>query len=103
RGAICGLMPSGDDDSSSVVSVGDATGSAGTEEGLSTSEASFFETSWAQTTSWARKITKKPVWILGASNCYEAHYLGDRDLADCAALTQAARKAYSMAGIRNPL
>jgi len=51
----------------------------------------------------ARKITKKPVWILGASNCYEAHYLGDRDLADCAALTQAARKAYSMAGIRNPL
>ena len=51
----------------------------------------------------ARKITKKPVWILGASNCYEAHYLGDRDLADCAALNQAARKAYSMAGIRNPL
>jgi len=51
----------------------------------------------------ARKITKKPVWILGASNCYETHYLGDRDLADCAALTQAARKAYSMAGIRNPL
>jgi len=44
----------------------------------------------------ARKITKKPVWILGASNCYEAHYLGDRDLADCAALTHAARK-------RNPL
>jgi acetyl-CoA C-acetyltransferase len=51
----------------------------------------------------AKKLTKKPVWILGASNCYEAHYLGDRDLADCAALTQAARKAYKMAGIRNPL
>jgi acetyl-CoA C-acetyltransferase len=51
----------------------------------------------------ARKITKKPVWILGASNCYEAHYLGDRDLADCAALTKAAQKAYKMAGIRNPL
>ena len=51
----------------------------------------------------ARKITKKPIWILGASNCYEAHYLGDRDLADCEALTQAAQKAYKMAGIRNPL
>lgn len=51
----------------------------------------------------ARKLTKKPVWILGASNCYETHYLGDRDLADCDALTKAAKKAYSMAGITNPL
>ena len=51
----------------------------------------------------ARKLTKKPVWILGASNCYETHYLGDRDLADCDALAKAASKAYSMAGIRNPL
>ena len=53
--------------------------------------------------SRAKKLTKKPVWILGASNCYEAHYLGDRDLADCDALTQAAKKAYSMAGIGNPV
>jgi acetyl-CoA C-acetyltransferase len=51
----------------------------------------------------AKKLTKKPVWILGASNCYEAHYLGDRDLADCDALMKAAKKAYSMAGIDNPL
>ncbi len=51
----------------------------------------------------AKKITRKPVWILGASNCYETHYLGDRDLADCDALTKAAQKAYSMAGIKNPL
>ncbi len=51
----------------------------------------------------ARKLAKKPVWILGASNCYETHYLGDRELADCDALAKAARKAYSMAGIRNPL
>ena len=51
----------------------------------------------------ARKLTKKPVWILGASNCYETHYLGDRELADCDALAKAAKKAYSMAGIRNPL
>jgi acetyl-CoA C-acetyltransferase len=51
----------------------------------------------------AKKLTKNPVWILGASNCYETHYLGDRDLADCDALTKAAKKAYSMAGITNPL
>jgi len=51
----------------------------------------------------AKKLTKKPVWILGASNCYETHYLGDRDLADCDALVKAAQKAYSMAGITNPL
>ncbi len=51
----------------------------------------------------AKKLTKNPVWIMGASNCYETHYLGDRDLADCDALTKAAKKAYSMAGINNPL
>jgi len=51
----------------------------------------------------AKKLTKKPVWILGVSNCYETHYLGDRDLADCDALVTAAKKAYSMAGIKNPL
>jgi len=51
----------------------------------------------------ARKLTKKPIWILGASNCYETHYLGDREPADCDALAKAAQKAYTMAGIRNPL
>jgi acetyl-CoA C-acetyltransferase len=51
----------------------------------------------------AKKLTKNPVWIMGASNCYETHYLGDRDLADCDALMKAAKKAYSMAGINNPL
>lgn len=51
----------------------------------------------------AKKVSKKPVWIKGVSNCYETHYLGDRDLADCDALITAAKKAYSMAGIKNPL
>ncbi|MCX5999103.1 MAG: thiolase family protein, partial [Chloroflexi bacterium] len=50
----------------------------------------------------AKKLTNKPVWILGASNCYETHYLGDRDLADCDALVSAASKAYKMAGITDP-
>ncbi|NQT47519.1 MAG: thiolase family protein [Chloroflexi bacterium] len=51
----------------------------------------------------ARKLTAKPIWILGVSNCYEAHYLGERDLAECDALVSAARKAYSMAGITDPM
>jgi len=51
----------------------------------------------------ARKLTAKPVWILGVSNCYETHYLGDRDLAECNALVSAARRAYDMAGITDPL
>ncbi|RLC94423.1 MAG: thiolase family protein [Chloroflexi bacterium] len=51
----------------------------------------------------AKKLTAKPVWILGVSNCYETHYLGDRDLADCNALVKAARKAYGMAGVSDPL
>jgi acetyl-CoA C-acetyltransferase len=51
----------------------------------------------------ARAITDKPVWILGIGTCYDAHYLGDRDLADCFALQKAAGRAYRMAGIRDPL
>jgi acetyl-CoA C-acetyltransferase len=51
----------------------------------------------------AKKVSKKPVWITGVSNCYETHYLGDRELADCDALKAAAKKAYNMAGIKNPL
>jgi len=50
----------------------------------------------------ARKLTAKPVWISGISNCYETHYLGDRDLAECDALMSAARRAYGMAGITAP-
>jgi acetyl-CoA C-acetyltransferase len=53
--------------------------------------------------SKAKKFCKKPIWITGVSNCYEAHYLGDRDLADCKALTKAAKKAYQMAGITDPV
>ena len=50
----------------------------------------------------AMKLTAKPVWITGISNCYETHYLGDRDLAECEALVSAAQSAYKMAGITNP-
>jgi acetyl-CoA C-acetyltransferase len=50
----------------------------------------------------AKRITNKPVWIKGLGNCYDAHYLGDRDLGDCDSLVEAARKAYQMAGIQDP-
>lgn len=51
----------------------------------------------------AKKLTDKPVWIKGVGNCYDAHYLGDRDLGDCDSLVLAAKRAYKMAGITNPL
>ena len=51
----------------------------------------------------ARKVTDKPVWVKGVGNCYDAHYLGDRDLGDCESLTVAAGRAYRMAGITNPM
>jgi acetyl-CoA C-acetyltransferase len=51
----------------------------------------------------AKKITSKPVWIRGIGHCAEAYFLGDRDLAECPSLEAAAKKAYGMAGITNPL
>ena len=52
--------------------------------------------------SIARKITDRPVWIDGFGSCYDAHYLGDRDLADSVSLKKAAERAYKMAGISRP-
>ncbi len=51
----------------------------------------------------AKKITDTPVWIKGLGVCYDAHYLGDRDLADCMALEKASQQAYRMAGIKDPV
>lgn len=51
----------------------------------------------------AKKITDKPVWVTGIGNCYDAHYLGDRDLAGCDSLVTAAKRAYAMAGISDPV
>ena len=50
----------------------------------------------------AREITDRPVWIKGIGACYDAPYLGDRDLADCMSLERAAAQAYKMAGIKKP-
>ncbi len=50
----------------------------------------------------AEKAARKPVWVKGVAHCCDAYHLGDRDLSDVRALQQAARKAYSMAGIYDP-
>jgi len=53
----------------------------------------------------AKKLStrKKRVWLLGVGHCTDAFRLGDRDLADTRALKAAAKRAYSMAGITDPL
>jgi len=50
----------------------------------------------------AVKAKKKPVWIKGVGHCSDAYHLGDRDLARSPALVAASRKAYAMAGIKDP-
>jgi acetyl-CoA C-acetyltransferase len=52
--------------------------------------------------SVAAQFTDKPVWIAGAGQAVDAYYLGDRDLSEVKALQGAARKAYQMAGIKDP-
>lgn len=44
----------------------------------------------------------RAVWIQGLGYCQDAHYLGDRALAEPRALVRAARRAYGMAGISHP-
>ncbi|MBM3156800.1 MAG: thiolase family protein [Chloroflexi bacterium] len=51
----------------------------------------------------AKKLTDKPIWITGIGSCYDHHELGYRDLAECESLSTAAKRAYKMAGIANPL
>ncbi len=53
--------------------------------------------------SKAKQICDNPIWINGIGYCCDAYHLGDRDLAETAALRNAAERAYKMAGIKNPL
>jgi acetyl-CoA C-acetyltransferase len=50
----------------------------------------------------AAAISDTPVWVRGIGACYDAAYLGDRDLAESMALHRAAAQAYRMAGIDDP-
>ena len=53
--------------------------------------------------SMAKKKGRKSVWIKGVGHCADAYHLGDRDLADTAALEAAAKRAYDMAGVNDPM
>ncbi len=52
--------------------------------------------------SVAAKFKQKPVWIKGVSFCADSFFFGDRDLSRARSLTEAAKKAYAMAGIKDP-
>ena len=52
--------------------------------------------------SVATKFKQKPVWIKGVSFCADSFFFGDRDLSRARSLTEAAKKAYAMAGIKDP-
>ncbi len=45
------------------------------------------------------EFTDNPVWLTGFGNSMDSYFLGDRDLSQSRALTQAAKRAYDMAGI----
>ncbi|WP_319524893.1 thiolase family protein [uncultured Desulfosarcina sp.] len=51
----------------------------------------------------AKSAARPPIWIKGAAFCADAYHLGDRDLSRADALTQAAKKAFAMAGITDPV
>jgi acetyl-CoA C-acetyltransferase len=50
----------------------------------------------------AKKITDRPVWIEGVGSCQDS-YLRDRNIDKLDSLRTAARTAYKMAGIKDPL
>lgn len=50
----------------------------------------------------AKKLTKKPVWIEGVGSAQDTYWIGERDLVKLDGLREAARRAYRMAGIKNP-
>ncbi len=50
-----------------------------------------------------KRFKKDPVWILGAAHFSDSYTLGYRDLTNSRALEAAAKKAYGMAGITDPL
>lgn len=51
----------------------------------------------------AKRLTDTPVWLKGYANCTDAYYLGNRNMTDLIALELAAKEAYKMAGINDPI
>ncbi|MFX1309482.1 MAG: thiolase family protein, partial [Promethearchaeota archaeon] len=50
----------------------------------------------------ALKITDKPVWITGIGWSQDTYYLGDRDLSTIKSMEIAGKKAFEIAGIKDP-
>ena len=50
----------------------------------------------------ARRVTPKPVWIEGVGWCLDTAYWTNRDLSYPTYVEEAARRAYAMAGIKEP-
>ena len=51
----------------------------------------------------AKKMTETPIWLKGYGSCTDAYYLGNRNMTDLIGLELAAKEAYRMAGINNPI
>lgn len=51
----------------------------------------------------AKKMTDTPVWLKGYGSCTDAYYLGHRNMIDLVGLEGAARAAYKMANISDPI
>jgi acetyl-CoA C-acetyltransferase len=50
----------------------------------------------------AKELTDKPVWIKGMGRSIDPYYIGDRDLSNSPSTSQAAKRAYEVAGITDP-
>jgi len=50
----------------------------------------------------AKELTDKPVWITGIGQSVENYYFGERELSSSRSTADAAKRAYSMAGISDP-
>lgn len=51
----------------------------------------------------AKRFTDTPVWLKGYASCTDAYYLGHRTMTDLIGLELAAKEAYKMAGIDDPV
>ncbi|MFX0074111.1 MAG: thiolase family protein [Candidatus Hermodarchaeota archaeon] len=51
----------------------------------------------------AKKMTDTPIWLKGYGSCTDAYYLGNRNMTELIGLELAAKEAYRMAGVRNPI
>ncbi|MFX1417739.1 MAG: thiolase family protein [Promethearchaeota archaeon] len=51
----------------------------------------------------AKRFTDTPVWLKGYASCTDAYYLGHRNMTELIALEQAAKEAFKMATIKDPI